>query len=73
MKNATSYKPNLNPIAEMRKLHAQKLEALTILGYTFQPSISLESLSGGEMDDLAVLEIGQSTYIGEIGDVTRTA
>jgi hypothetical protein len=62
-----------NPIAEMRKRRDQKQIELTNLGYTFSPSISFDDLSVGEMTDLAELQIGQSTYVGEIGDVTRTA
>lgn len=61
----------MNPIAEIRKRQAERRAELEKLNYTFSPVVSFEDLSAGEMRDLAELEVGESTYIGDYGDVTR--
>ena len=66
----------MNPIAEMRKRNEIKKAELEALNFTFEPAISLDGLSYGEMEDLAALQIGESTFAGAAGeecDVTRVA
>lgn len=53
------------------KRDAKKQEILS-LGYHFSASIDFDALSLGELTDLADLQIGDQTYIGDVGDVTRT-
>lgn len=66
----------MNPLTEMKKKNEIKRAELVALNFTFSPAISLDGLSFGEMEDLAALEIGESTFAGAAGeecDVTRIA
>lgn len=63
----------MNMIAEARKRREAKRIELEALNFTFSPVISFENLSMDEMNDLSDLQIGETTYIIDCGDVTRTA
>jgi hypothetical protein len=66
----------MNPLTEIKNRQAQKRAELEALNFTFSPAISFDGISIGEMEDLAALQIGESTFAGASGeecDVTRIA
>lgn len=63
----------MNSLAEARKRREVKRIELEAMNLKFSPEITFENMSMDEMDDLAALNIGETTYTFDFGDVTRTA
>ena len=56
-----------------KEMRDQKQAELEALGFTFDKTFSLNDLSRDELTDLSELQIGETTYIFESGDVARIA
>ena len=63
----------MNAIKQMQENRAQAQREFQALGYVFEPAVSTDGLSVSEYQDLTTLQVGESTYLGEIGDVVRVA
>lgn len=66
----------MNPIKKMQEMREQAQREFEALGYVFEPAITKESLSlmsVSELRDMGELQVGESTYLFDIGDATRTA
>jgi hypothetical protein len=63
----------MNMMEETKKRQAEKRAELISTGYVFEPVINdkINEMSIDELDDLMALQIGDETYIIDIGDVRR--
>lgn len=65
----------MNIIKKLRIDLEQRADEVQKLGFTFSPEIDIRSLSLGELNDLASLGVGETTYVltGDSSgtDVTR--
>jgi len=64
----------MNIIKEMQEKRNQAQREFEKLGYVFEPPINADELgqmSVAELRDMGELQVGESTYIFDIGDVTR--
>jgi len=66
----------MNQIQKMQEMHAQALREFKSRCFVFDPALGdewLAQMSVSELQDLGELQLGESTYLFDIGDTTRTA
>lgn len=64
----------MNHIDRMKEIRNQRAEkAAELKNFAFSATINFENLSINELDDLLALNVGESTYIFNQGDVTKIA
>lgn len=63
----------MNAIKQMQENRLNAQNKFKELGFVFEPAFNVDGLSVNDYNDLSELEVGESTYVGEIGDVVRIA